>query len=243
MKKLIKNKKFVTSLLGLGAIAVLVIGLTAGSGSASSGSTAVPPSSASVPVKDSPPIYIGEVGAGVSHFRVLKPATVKAVEALPETVARALANLRNDPSVAPANSSAAADPIRGTVTALGTTSFGAGQSEAGIAEVNGVICLFATGKDYEGAAVGSCPSLEQAESGAGYTVIPGLSPGKDRVIGVVPDGVTSVQVDSNEDGSVDQQVQVTSNLYQVDLNPVATAITGLTEEGKPAFTLNLALGS
>ena len=241
MKTRMRNKKVVGGTVGLAALVAAIVTVIAATG-ASGSSSAPPASTATVPVAESSPIYIGEPGSGVDHFGSLQPATSAAVEALPETVAHALAGLREHASVNPAQANFATNPVRGTVSALDTTSFGVG-SQVGVAEANGELCVFASGPDYQGAAVGDCSSLGQAEAGGAYVTVPGMTEGATRIIGLAPDGVTSIAIDSNEDGSVDQKVPVVDNLYQADVEPVVTTISGLNESGQTIFTNHAALAA
>jgi len=224
MKKSITNKKLTVALCA-GAAALLIVALTAvASGAAGLGG-------GSVPVEKSRPISIAAPGAGTATFGVLRPATAVGAQQLPVTVQTVLAN-------PPASN--AADASRGTVTAFGSRSAGLG-SEIGVAEVDGGLCIFAAGADYQGAAVGSCPSLAESAAGKGYVAVPGLSPNSVRIVGVVPNGIANLAVDSGENGTVDRTVSVTSNLYQVDLAEVPTTIAGLTRSGEQAFRIQLPL--
>lgn len=227
MKALFKNKKFFAALVALGLSAALVIGMTAGSGGAS---TEAGPG-------DAQRISVGDPGPGASRFDILKPASASAVAALPDTVVAVLSN----PPVQPEGTSTPQEVARGTVTALGAVPKGSGSSEVDVAEVNGMFCLFAVGEEYKGAAVGDCPSIAAAEAGEAYVVVPAISPGLVRVVGLVPNDVVSIAIDSGDDGTIDQKVAVTSNVYQADVEDVPTAVSGLTRSGDTAFHVKFPL--
>jgi hypothetical protein len=115
----------------------------------------------------------------------------------------------------------------GVVTALGVVPGGTASSEAVVAEVSGQICLFAAGKDYQGAAVGSCFSITTAEAGGAYVAVQGVAPGEVRLLGLAADGVQSVSLDSGADGASDVVAPVQSNVYQADVAKEPTTATGL----------------
>lgn len=218
------NKKFVAILLSLSLAAVLVFSLMGGA-SADPGPTG---EAQGVPI---------DPGPGAPRFDVLQPASTTAVSELPASVVTVLA----EPTPRPAGAELEAQESD-AVTALGTAPSGSTSSEVDVAEVNGMLCLFAAGSEYEGAALGSCLSVPQAEAGEGYVAIPDVSPGLVRIIGLAPDGVTTIAVDSGEDGTVDKNVAVASNTYQVDVEDVPTILTGLTESGDVAFQMKLPIG-
>jgi len=223
MQKSITNKRLAMALCA-GVVALLIVALTAVAGGAAEFG------GDKVPVESSRPLTIGTPGTGTAKFNVLRPATAAGARQLPVTVQTVLAN--------PPASAAA---TKGTVTAFGSRAVGVGASQIGVAEVDGVLCVFAAGSDYQGAAVGNCLTLAEAETGEGYVAVPDLSPNSVRIVGVVPNGVASLAVDSGEDGTVDRTVSVGSNLYQVDLAEVPTTIAGLTKSGEQAFKIQLPL--
>jgi hypothetical protein len=236
------NSKIQRSKLGAGALALslaaaLIVCLMVGLGGAAADSGSAADDQGSVSVAESPrPIFIGEPGPGAARFGALKPASAASVDSLPETVKNVLASVPEDPS----EGANASNPARGTVGAVANGESAIGTS-VGFVEVNGALCLFAAGQEYQGAAVGSCPSLAQAEAGEGYVAIPGIAADSVRVIGVAPDGVTQIGADGDGDGSIDRKVEVVSNLYQLDLPPSSTEISGLTSSGETAFQVTIPL--
>jgi hypothetical protein len=239
----IQRNRSALGLLAFSLVAALTIGLVASIGGAAADSRPAADQEV-IPIFESPrPLFIGEPGPGGSKFGALEPASAALIEAMPETVTTVLASVPMDPSHEPTPGENSRNPIHGAVGAVASIESPMGASEIGFAEVNGSLCLFAAGKEYQGAAVGSCPSLDQAEAGRGYVVIPGLSPEYIRVVGVAPDGVAEVGIDSSGDGTVDQKVQVVSNLYQVDLPPNPSEIVGITASGDIAFRVSIPLHS
>lgn len=240
-----KRKALAGALASLSLLAIVVAALVAGSGAA-----AAPDPNAGAPQADSasasgaPAISIGSVGAGASRFDILQPASSSSVQSLPESVTEVLAN--QPPSVSATSGfaeSASSTPVPtgNTVTALGEVVLGG--SEIVVAEASAGVCTLATGAEHEGAALGTCSSLEEAESGGSYVALPGMAPDAVRVIGLAPNGTSRIAVDSGEDGTTDETVPVSSNIYQVDLKPVPTVISGITESGQVAYQVKLPLDS
>lgn len=225
--------------VGLSLIAALAVALLTDIGGAAADSSAA---EEAVAVSESPrPLFVGDPGPGTSKFGALKPATTSALEALPDGVGTVLANLPQDPAREPSAGGEHPNPIGGTVGAVASLPSAVGTSDIGFAEVNGALCLFAAGAEYQGAAIGSCPSLEQAEEGRGFVVIPDLSPDSVRVVGIAPDGVNRIGVDRGGDGAIDQTVPVASNLYQVDLPPTPSEIVGIAKSGQHSFQVPVPL--
>ena len=216
------NKKLIASLLGLGLVALLIASLTIGSGGATADRSSA---------GDSQAFPTGEPGPGISQFSVLEPADSFAAGEIPASVASVLAEL-------PATSDGQGDSV---VNALGVASSGSASSQVLLAEVNNSVCVLATGAEYQGAAVGSCPSITEAESGDGYVVVQGLSKDSVRVIGIAPDGVASVSIDNGADGTVDEEATVSGNVYQADLDKAPTTVSGLTASNDVQFQTELPL--
>lgn len=215
------NRKLIVSLLGLAAIALLVVGLSATSGGVSSDSgKAGKPETSLAAAND----------AAASQFSVLKPAASVSESEIPAAVSSVLEELPAGDGQGP-----------GVVTALGLVPGGSASSQVVVAEVSGSLCLFAAGQDYQGAAVGSCFSITTAEAGAAYVAVQGVSPGEVRVIGIAPDGVEHVSFDSGANETTDVRAPVQSNVYQADVAKAPTTVVGRGESGDVRFQTEMPL--
>jgi hypothetical protein len=219
----IVNRKLIVSLLALAAVALLVVALSATSDSTTSDSGQA---------GDSEPALAATSGGTASQFSVLKPAASVPKGEIPDAVASVLDELPGSGGQG-----------NGVVTALGIVPGGSGSSQAVVAEVSGSLCVFAAGKDYQGAAVGSCFTITKAEAGEAYVAVQGTSPDEVRVIGIVPDGVKDVSFDSGANGTVDAKAPVQSNVYQADVAKAPTAVTGRGASGDARFQANLPLAA
>jgi hypothetical protein len=133
---------------------------------------------------------------------------------------------------------------KGVIERLGIEPGGSRLSEVVVAEVSERICVFAEGTEYQGAAVGSCFSAAEVEAGEGFVAVQGMPSGLARVIGVAPDGVAHVSIDSGEEGQADAVVNVSANVYQADLRTAPTVASGMNADGSVAFktTMPLSIG-
>lgn len=226
--KLAKRRKsvaaVVVSLVALTAVVVAVVN------SSSASESDPPPTGRVVSPKGEPPLHLGEPGEASSRFGVLRPATPAAAEGLPSSVLSVLAN------------SGALQSDARTLNAVGTVEAGQG-SEVTVADTSGELCLAVRNPELHGAVPGACSSLAKAEAGNGFVTLPELEPGTVRVIGLVPDGIERVGVDANGDGTPDQTVPVSSNVYQLDLKPANTTLLGLSKDGSVSFKVELPLAA
>ena len=198
----ITNRKLIVSLFALAAAALLIVALSATSDSGSTGSSG---GGAQAVAND----------AAASQFDVLEPADTVSGDEIPPAISSVLDEL---PGVGGDGD--------GVVTALGVVPGGTASSQVVVAEVSGQVCLFAAGKDYQGAAVGSCFSITTAEAGRAYVAVQGVSPGQARVLGLAPNGVQSVSFDSGSDGTAEKATPVQANVYQADLAKEQTTAIG-----------------
>lgn len=216
------NRKLIAYLVGLGVVALLIISLTAGSGGANADRDSA---------ADSHAFPTGGGGPETSQFGVLKPAGSFPISEVPASVVSVLAEM---PATEDGQGS-------GVVNAIGIAPGGTASSQVLLAEVSHKLCVLATGEEYGGAAVGSCFSVADAETGSGFVAVQGLSKDSVRVIGIAPDGVATVSVDTGADGSIDKEVAVSGNVYQTELDKAPTAVTGLSASGDTRFQAELPL--
>jgi hypothetical protein len=219
----IVNRKLILSLLGLAAVALLVVGLKATSGSTTADSGQA---------GDSEPALAATSGGTASQFSALKPVASVPEDEIPAAVASVLEELP-----------AGGGQGNGVVTALGIVPGGSGSSQIVVAEVSGSLCVLAAGKEYQGAAVGSCFTITKAEAGEAYVAVQGISQDEVRVIGIVPDGVEDVSFDTGANGTVDAKASVQSNVYQADVAKAPTAVTGRGASGDVRFRADLPLAA
>lgn len=219
----IVNRKLILSLLGLAAVALLVVVLNATSDSTTAGSGQA---------GDSEPALAATSGGTASQFSALNPVASVPEDEIPAAVASVLEELP-----------AGGGQGNGVVTALGIVPGGSGSSQIVVAEVSGSLCVLAAGKDYQGAAVGSCFTITKAEAGEAYVAVQGLSQDEVRVIGIVPDGVEDVSFDTGANGTVDAKASVQSNVYQADVAKAPTAVTGRGASGEVRFRADLPLAA
>lgn len=209
------GKKPAFSLLAIGLLALLIVGLLVGaSGATSNPATAAPSQSSSEG----------------SQFSVLEAADSAVASEIPSSVSELLTHLPSGEDGASTDK----------VSSLGMPPSQTSSSQVVLAEVGEKLCVFASGDEYQGAVLGNCFPIAAAEAGEGYVVVQGLSDGSARMIGVAPDAVKSVSIDVGANGSPDRQVSATGNIYQVDLEtPVPVDVTGLTSTGDVQFQTNL----
>jgi hypothetical protein len=121
-----------------------------------------------------------------------------------------------------ASTSGTGNEVQGSLVA-GTTNLPSG-AVATVVGNGQTVCLATT----EGPEVAvTCGTPEEAATGQlvmGSVCKPGMSEEDVRIVGLAPDDVSRVQV--LETGSVAQTAQVASNVYEADVSPNATAISG-----------------
>jgi hypothetical protein len=218
----ITNRNLIVSLLALTAAALLIVALNAASDSGTSSVRAGSSESALAAAND----------AAASQFSVLEPAVTGSESRVPPAIASVLEELPG-----PGGNG------EGVVTALGVVPGGTASSEVVVAEVSGQICLFAAGEDYQGAAVGSCFSITTAEAGQAYVAVQGVSPGAARVLGIAPDGVENVSVDSGSNGTAEEVTPVQSNVYQADVAKEPTTVAGRAASGEVLYRTEMPLNA
>lgn len=103
-----------------------------------------------------------------------------------------------------------------------------------VAAIGGAICAFLEN------GVGGCDLKRRVTAGQSFSVEP-FDCDRFRVLGVVPDGVTSIAIDSEELEEVDSTIPVTSNVYVGVLDAGETLVTGLDESGNALFEVELPL--
>jgi hypothetical protein len=209
------GKKSMFSLLAIGLLALLIVGLLVGASRATSNNATVAPSQSS---------------SESSQFSVLEPADSVVASEVPSGVSELLTHL---PSGEDGEST-------DEVSSLGMPPSQTPSSQVVLAEVGKKLCVFASGDEYQGAVLGNCFPVAAAEAGEGYVVVQGLPDDSARVIGVAPDAVKSVSIDVGANGSTDERVSTTGNIYQVDLDaPVPVDVTGLSSTGDIQFQTDL----
>lgn len=156
-------------------------------------------------------------------FAVLEPATPAAMGAISEEAKMRLEYMASHPDL----------PDPGPVSEIGVVK-GSSEGEITVAAVGGAICAFLA----EG--IGGCDDVQRVTAGQAFGAEPVRCEGY-RVLGVVPDGVTSVAVDYGDDGTVDVTLPVTDNVYVGVLEPVLTVARGLDESDNPRFTVEFPL--
>ncbi len=103
-----------------------------------------------------------------------------------------------------------------------------------VAAIGGAICAFLAG------GIGGCDDGERVAAGQSFGAEP-VACGRFRVLGVVPDGVTDIAIDYGDDGSIDLDLPVTSNVYMGILEPVLITAEGRDESGDTRFVLEMPL--
>lgn len=119
-----------------------------------------------------------------------------------------------------------------SVAAVGVA--GSGRNETTVVAAGGVICAFLVH------GIGGCDDRERVEAGQSIGAEP-IGCDAYRVLGVVPDGVTKILVDSGSDGTIDTTVPVESNVYIAVLKPAYTTAVGVGPSGQTQFTVEVPL--
>lgn len=161
----------------------------------------------------------------VSKLSVLEPVTPAALYTIPEETRARLDFMASNPGL----------PDAGAVSEVGVVKRRDG-SDVTVAALGGSICAFMA----EG--LGLCDEGRKVASGQSFSVAPA---GCDsyQVLGVAPDEVTRIAIDSGADGTRDVTLPVRSNVYVGVLDPVRTIATGLDESGAARFTVGMPLDS
>lgn len=158
------------------------------------------------------------------RFSVLKPVNEERMNAVPDQTRATLAALAE--SELPGNEAPEA------ITEVGVSKQQGG-NEFAVATLGETVCAVRS-------ADSACEPVRQTSAGELFGARP---QGCDTywVFGVAPDGVTSVQIDSGGDGSVDTTLPVASNVYEGELEAVKTVATGVSESGETLFTTSFPL--
>ncbi len=125
-------------------------------------------------------------------------------------------------------------PGSGSVSEVGVVRRPNGR-DVTVAAIGDSICAFLA----EG--IGGCDDKQRVAAGQSFGAEPVRCKGF-RVLGVVPDGVVSIAIDSGDDGTVDATLPVTSNVYLGTLQPFVTVATGFDASGHSLFSVELPLG-
>jgi len=178
----------------------------------------------------SPDATSAPVETPASKVEVLQPATADALNAVPEETRMQLDYMTARPALVSEGAAAAVE-----VSEVGVVNRADG-TEVTVAAIGEDICAFLAG------GVGGCDDGKRVAAGQSFSAEPIGCDGY-RVLGIAPDGVTEIAIDSQADGSVDVTLPVTSNVYVGTLDPVQTVATGLDEAGEPRFSVGIPLDS
>lgn len=157
------------------------------------------------------------------RFAVLRPATSAAMDALSPEAKMRLHYMASNPRL----------PGPGPVSKVGVVRRANGR-DVTVAAIGGAICAFLAH------GIGGCDDVRRVVAGQSFGAEPIRCRGY-RVLGVVPDGISRIAVDSGDDGSVDVTLPVISNVYLGILEPAATVATGLDTSGNPRFKVEFPL--
>lgn len=152
-----------------------------------------------------PPATAENESADTDRFSVLEPAGPAAIQGLSDKAQAWLALSE----AAPFNEG-------GKATSLGTTTIG--DATVVVAEVGTSICAFS-----EGTGMSACGEVDRVERGEIFAASP-KGCGIYSVIGILPDGVKELSVDSGDDGKTDGTLPVVSNVYVGTLKAEETVL-------------------
>ena len=178
----------------------------------------------------SPEATSAPIEPSASKFEVLQPASPDAMDAVSAETKAQLDFMAARPALLSEGAASAAE-----VSEVGVINRPDG-TEVTVASIGGDICAFLAG------GVGGCDDGQRVAAGQLFSAEPVGCDGY-RVLGLAPDGVTEIAVDSRGDGSVDVTLPVTSNVYVGTLDPVQTVVTGLDEAGEPRYSVAIPLDS
>ena len=159
----------------------------------------------------------------VSTFAVLEPATAAAMEGISNEAKMRMKFMASNPRLPGPGSS---------VSEVGVVRRKGG--DVTVAAIGGAICAFLAG------GIGGCDDAQRVIAGQSFGAEPAPC-GQFRVLGVVPDGVTSIAIDIGDDGDIDSTLPVTSNVYVGTVDPVLITAQGRDESGATRFTLEMPL--
>lgn len=207
------RRKVALLALSFAVLTALSVAVMAGAGSATPTNE--------VDVSGAPAIKIGEAGAGVSELAALKPTTQSEIAALPSGLQHVLALEAHTYS-------------GGEIGAIGSVTTGLDET-VHLAELGEMVCVI-RGQEDPGYAYG-CWSLSEATSGDAYMADPGIGEAGAAidVLGIAPDGVSSVAVEGVG------KVPVSANLWTAEVQPSEVVITGIDGSGRSAYQFELPL--
>jgi hypothetical protein len=159
-------------------------------------------------------------------FSVLESPSAEAKAALPDKAQEWLASMETN----------SLPGLKGEeLIALGSASTQNG--EVVVADLGQNVCAYSVEL-----AVSTCGGVNLINEGKLLAVKPGCK--SDIVIGVLPDGVTEVRVETEAETAASGDtpvVPVTSNVYTAELEPVETVLTGTSDSGE-SFKVPIPLG-
>lgn len=144
-------------------------------------------------------------GSPVPGFSILNPVTPRAVEKLPAPTRLALGG-----------------PTGQAIAGIGTTT--AGAERISVASGLNSICVTNTSENAPG---GSCGTVSDARASGLITAgfcSPGSPDGEAAILGLVPDSVRAVDIDSGADGSIDATARVSENVFTAEVPATPTTI-------------------
>lgn len=160
-----------------------------------------------------------------SELSVLQPASIATLNSVPEEIKLRMELMKSRLNIS----------VAGEVSEVGIVK-SSQKSQVTVAAIGDDICAFISG------GIGGCDDGRRVLAGQSFSAEPIGCDGY-RVLGVVPDGVATIGVDYEANGTIDTTLPVTSNVYMGILDPVRTVATGLDDSGKPYFSVNIPLDS
>ena len=147
----------------------------------------------------------GDEGVKSEHFSVLRPASDATVDTLPPSV-------RLQVKV-----SARAPYTGGAVSALGVSRIEG--RDVYVVAIGSSICAFSSLGD-----IGTCGETPMVEEGRAFAAVP-RGCGKYEVMGIVPDGVRELAVNTGSGDDGEEAIPVASNVYIHTFDAVHTVLT------------------
>lgn len=216
-------------------IALLVaLGLATALALASSGSSSAAPTGTSSADGANTMSVRPDAGQRNPDFEALQPATEEAIGDLPPQGAEWLTMVQRLPQPR-ASITEFAPEETATVSEIGSGPT-AGGGTAVLAEVGDLICAVQLEPEARVPGTSACGEAELAAAGRAFTATPA---GCDayRLWGIMPSGVEVLSISS---AAGQMQVPVSSNVYEAELEPVATVVSGRFESGE-AFDVHVPL--
>lgn len=181
-----------------------------------------------VPLTD---VKVAPSSSSHTQLGVLKPATQAALDALPDSARITIMNLRLLRTVPPPKD--LSEGPDSEVSEIGTAEIPSGDPVTVFA-IDDKICFAAA------SGAGGCNLAEMVTNGEMFSATPaGCS---QRILGFMPDGVDTLLVDSSADGTIDQTIPVTSNVYEAVLPAVRSVLHAPLYSDHPEIKVGLPLG-